>query len=200
MSVILIPRLYIPVQGSYQEIDPIDNFRTLKRLWNYLLNEPKNINTLYAIMSYWLPSLLLLTSDRFKSIWYELRNFKGFILIYLSLNLLLTVYGGTNLLVFVSYSVAVQIVILSLLIKHGIHPIELVFMLMVMLIYNKILLNIPLPQENFDAYIDFYGGWSSRVNIMTVVRFLEMLIFILMSKGLRVIIQIYHSDSHQHNG
>jgi len=104
-------------------------------------------------------------------------------------------YGGSSLPIFVAYSVAVQIVILSILLKHGVHPVELVFVLVVMLMYNKILLNIPLPERSIDAYIDFYGGYASRVNITTLVRFLEMFIYILISKGLRTIIHIHHSDS-----
>lgn len=194
-SVILIPRLCIPVQDSYQEIDPINKPRTLAKLLDNPLDELRNINIFYAIMSYWLPSLLLLTTDRFKTIWFELKELKGLIAIYLGVDLLLTMYGGSSLPIFVAYSVPVQIVILAILLKHGVHLGELALVLVVMLMYNKILLNIPLPEENLDAYIDFYGGYASRVNITTLVRFIEMFIYILISKGLRTIIHIHYLGS-----
>jgi hypothetical protein len=194
-SVILIPRLCIPVQDSYQEIDPINKPRTLAKLLDNPLDELRNINIFYAMMSYWLPSLLLLTTDRFKTIWFELEELKELMAIYLGVDLLLTMYGGSNLPIFVAYSVPVQIVILAILLKHGVHLIELVFMLVAMLMYNKILLNIPLPEKSFNVYIDFYGGYASRVNITTVVRFIEMFMYILISKGLRTIIHIHHSGS-----
>jgi len=159
-SVILVPRLCIPVQDSYQEIDPINKPRTLARLLDNPLDEVRNINIFYAMMSYWLPSLLLLTADRFKTIWFELKELRELMAIYLGLDLLLTMYGGSSLPIFVAYSVPVQIVILAVLLKHGVHLVELVFVLVVMLMYNKILLNIPLPEENLDAYIDFYGGYA----------------------------------------
>jgi hypothetical protein len=194
-SVILVPRLCIPVQDSYQEIDPINKPRTLAKLLDNPLDELRNINIFYAMMSYWLPSLLLLTTDRFKTIWFELKELKGLIAIYLGADLLLTMYGGSNLPIFVAYSVPVQIVILAVLLKYGAHLLELVFVLVVMLMYNKILLNIPLPEKSLDAYIDFYGGYASRVNISTVIRFIEIVIYIQISKGLRAIIHIHHSGS-----
>ena len=145
-------------------------------------------NILYAAVSYWLPTLLLLTRARFNVLWADLGrlNLRAICGIYLLLVLLATLYGGTNIFIFVSYSVAVQAVVLALLFRQGVGVAETIYVLLVMLLYNKILLDIPMPDVDFDAYMNFYGGWSSRVNMASVVRFLECGVFVAIGASIRM--------------
>ena len=195
ISIILFTRLFITIQSSCQEIDPINNISSLKKILWIPLNDLKVFNIIVANLSYWLPSLLLLTTKRINIILEELKNIKGLIIIYLSLILIMTMYGGHNYPIYVAYSVSVQIVILSIIIKNGVHPIEVVFVLLVIIIYNKIFKNIPSLQENHEGFSDFYAGWSSIVSVITVVRFLEMFICFLIINLIRTVIKKQHSIS-----
>ena len=47
-------------------------------------------------------------------------------------------------------------------------------LLVAVMIFNRIPFEIPLPSDGFDQYIDFYGGWSHRVNMSTALRFVEI--------------------------
>lgn len=186
---ILIPRLFIPVGATQQFVDPLNDPSTLSQLINAPLDEFRMFNILYANISYWLPTLLLMTKQRFALVWDELQN-RDLLLpcvIGLLLIFLLTLYGGTNIATFTAYAVAIQTVVLTLVFRIGAGTIEIMYVMFVLLIYNKILLHIPTPDANFDAYIDFYGGWSSRVSLTTLMRLLECCAFIGGSMLIRMI-------------
>jgi len=188
-SMILLPRIYISVASTGQFLDPINDPRTLRGLISVWSEDARLFNIFYAMASYWLPTLILLTSSRFHRLWSDL---KGFCLNVMSsclvLVLLLTMYGGANIFIFVSYSVAVQAIVVALLFRYGIGTAEKIYVVVAMLLYNKILLSIPLPAESLAAYIDFYGGWSTRVTLSTLMRFIEIGVFVLLAAGVRAVV------------
>ena len=199
ISAILIPRFFIPVSKTFQFVDPLNDLSTLKMLISAPLDELRIFNIIYAVVSYWLPTILLLTRPRFNALWADLQGFNMLVWcgIYLFLVLLLTMYGGTNIPIFISYSVVVQIVVLALLFRHGVGVAETIYVIFVILIYNKILLHIPTPDISFDAYIDFYGGWSSRVSGTTIIRFLECGVFVAISSFIRIVVSKISSNGQQ---
>jgi len=185
LGAILVPRLGLHVVATYQEIDPVHRPRSLGRLILDPLNVRRDINIVLDAFSYWLPSLLLLTPDRWRNVRQSLMLQKTFILGFLALNFLLVMYGGTNILIFMSYSVPVQLMVLGILLGMKIHPAEWALALICLLLYNRTFWAIPLPDKNFDAFIDFYEGWASRVNLSTLRHFLEIALYLLAMGGLR---------------
>jgi hypothetical protein len=61
-------------------------------------------------------------------------------------------------------------------------------------LYNKILLHIPLPNDGFDAYIDFYGGYAPRLSLPIVMRFMEMGVFVVLAMCGRAVAARIASD------
>ena len=195
VGVVLIPRLWIPVSGTGQFVDPINDLGTLRNVLTAPLDEGRWFNILYAVMGYWLPTILLLTRSRIDRVWADLRGFTGWAMaMSLLLVLLLTMYGGTNIFVFVAYSVAVQAVVLALLFRHGVGVAEGIYVVAVTLLFNKIMLHLPLPANGFDAYIDFYGGYSSRVTVSTLMRAIEMGAFVALAMCVRAVAARIASD------
>jgi hypothetical protein len=194
VGVILIPRLCIPVSRSGEFVNPLD-LRTLGDFFFATLDEVRLFDVMFAVASYWLPTILLLTPSRFNQVWADLRGRNLRVMsIHLFLVLLLTVYGGNNSFVYFGYSVAIQAVVLALLFRHGVGVAEGMYVVVVMLLYNKILLHIPLPNDGFDAYIDFYGGYAPRLSLPIVMRFMEMGVFVVLAMCGRAVAARIASD------
>lgn len=199
MTMILIPRLYIPIVKTHQFVDPINGIETLKVLLNAPLDEGRIFNIIYATAGYWLPTLLLLSRSRFNAMRADLVELKMLptMLVYFLLVTLLAMYGGINISIFVSYSVAIQAFVLALIFRHGVSVVEVIFVIAVMIVYNKTMLHIPLPSNGFSDYIDFYGGFASRVNMATVKRFLELAMYVAIAASMRWIVAKLSSDVQQ---
>ena len=195
LAVIAIPRLFLAIKENCQEVDFINKPGTLRLLWESPLDYFRDANIAYSILFCWLPVLLLMNRKRFKGIWTDIEPYRGLVLLYMVLNLLLAMYGGTNILIFVSYSVPLVILALALLLKQDVHPLELLFAFSALIFFNKTLLPFPSPDISFDAYIDFYGGWASRAGLPLMWRFLEIFLLIAMSRGLRTILSVQRECS-----
>jgi hypothetical protein len=189
LSVILIPRVCIPVVSTYQFIDPINDVQSLKHIYLAPTDKWRWFNIVYSLIGYWLPSLLLLTTHRLNRMWSDLKELglQATALIYLTLVLVLTLYGGSNIVLFVSYSVPIQVIILTLILRQGASAAECIYVLAAMLLFNKTLLPIPRPDlmapgvtvsQAVNTFVDFYGGWSSRVNMSTVSRLFQAIALI----------------------
>lgn len=183
MTMILIPRLYIPIVGTYQFVDPINNIETLKVLLSAPLDGYRIFNIVYATAGYWLPTILLFSRRRFNAIRADFARLEILptMSIYFFLVTLLAMYGGTNISIFISYSVAIQVVVLALIFRYGVSIIETIFVIAVMVLYNKTMLHIPSPLDGLGDYVDFYGGYASRVNMSTVRRFLELAMYVVIA-------------------
>ena len=187
LGAILLPRLLIPVSSTEQFVDPLNDLSTLANLVTAPFDEMRVFNIFFALVSYWLPSLLLLTLGRCSKVLNELKT-RGLLLwcgVFILLDLVLTVYGGTNIPIFISYMLPVQVVVLALLINESPGIAELVFTFTIMLMYNKILFLIPDPTVDIELYIAYYGGWSNRVDIRTLVRLVDVGFFIVLAVVIR---------------
>jgi len=177
----IAPRALIPVEKSFQDIEPFKCPPDLRGLLQNPRNMHRNLNIAHAFVSYWLPTLMLITPGRLKNIWHDLAPWRLMLIAYLGLIAFLTMYGGQNLYFFVGYALAAQIIILATMTNCKMHRYEFVCLFVALIVYNKIFLRIPLPEEGFYRFVDFYGCWSSRVSIQTLARFAEALLYILLA-------------------
>jgi hypothetical protein len=194
ISIILIPRIFISVVRSAQSLDPINDITTLQYLINAPLSGGRTFNIVFSVLSYWMPSLFLMNSSRLRNLVIGLKKDELFVLcsIFVAINMLLVLYGGTNILLFVSYMAPVQALILAYLFKYGVETWEILYTVFALILFNKILLRIPLLNaKTFDAYIDFYGGFSTRVNEETIMRFLLCVIYIVVPLIIRYVVSAY---------
>src|SRR5690606_4388658 len=56
--------------------------------------------------------------------------------------------------------------------------------------YARTFGTIPLPDDGFEAYVDYYSGWSSRVSLSTALRFLEIGFYLGLMAGLRAVLRV----------
>jgi hypothetical protein len=75
----------------------------------------------------------------------------------------------------------------SLLKSGKISPLELLVVLIGVTIFNRIPWKV--PTVSLESYIDFYGGYGSRINLQTGLRFLEILGWVVISQVLRILIK-----------
>lgn len=71
----------------------------------------------------------------------------------------LVMYGGTNIAIHVTYSLPVQIAIFVILLDHGdIERWELPFVLLAVIVFNRLWFPIPFLDNNIEQYLEFYGA------------------------------------------
>ena len=183
---VLVPRLLIPVRASSQFVDPLNNPRSLPTLITAPLNIKRDINLVFVTAAYLLPSVLLCTRARGRDIAGRLKPFNALLAVYTGCVLLLAMYGGTDLTRFVSYLFIPQLFVLGHLLEKKVSIVEAAYMLLAVFVFNRIMFQIPI--WDLDAYLDCYGGYSDRVNISTLYRCAELLVYIAGAVGLRALI------------
>ncbi len=168
---VIVPRALIPIQGSGQYVDPVNDASTLENLIRAPLSERRDFNIAFNLASYLLPLLLLITPGRARAAWAVLAPHRLFLALYTALVLLLTMYGGTDLWRFVSYLFIPQVIVLAVLLRRGVAGVEVIYMLAAVAAYNRLFSEIP---NLLDPYLDFYGGYDNRVNASTLMRLFEL--------------------------
>ena len=186
MASIAIPRYLIPVRASIQFIDLTNEPGSLKFLIQCPLDIKREFNIFFSVMAYWLPTILLLTRSRLKHLWDELDEHRLMLFLYLALIFILTMYGGSNIPIFISYSFFAQLIVLSILLKYDVNRAEIAYMLVAVFFFNRILWHIPPGMSDLENYLDFYGGYFSRVNASSLNRLMELAAFIVLGNILRV--------------
>jgi hypothetical protein len=185
---VIVPRALIPIQGSGQYVDPINESSSISVLINAPRSKRRDLNVLFNLLSYMLPALLLLTPDRVRRAWDQLQGYRLFLFLYTGMVLVFTMYGGTDLWRFMTYMFIPLVILLAVLLKNGdVHPTEILYMLVVVAIYNKMLL--PIPNWHGE-YLDFYGGYDNRINATTQDRFFEMGTFLFGAVLLRGLLRL----------
>ncbi len=187
--VLAMPRLIVPAPHSFSSLARIHDFGSLvDSLW-----QPRRLlNLVFVWACFWLPSLMLLTRER------ALRARSAFSadpqtpLLYCAIVLALMLLGGSNLMIFVTYSLPIQVIVLSRLmdpdLRRPISSWELTLAFGAVIVLNKSWM--PVPQGTIGmgpetAWLDFYGGWSTRLTSDTGWRALQMLGFVAMANALR---------------
>jgi hypothetical protein len=181
--------MVIHVTASFQDIDPINNPSSLSRLWSYPLSWKRDLNIMFSYASCWLPIIMVLSLSRLKLLFSRLRPYRLAVLAYMTFHLLLVMYGGTNLCIFVTWSLPIQILVFVILLDEGgVQPWELVLALTAVLLFNRFWMPIPLPDSAIQEYLEFYGGYHTLVTARSVSRIAELLGWALAAWLIRVIV------------
>jgi hypothetical protein len=188
---VVLPRLLIPVTESTQFVDPSNNPATIINLIDMPLDLKRDFNLLFTIAAYFLPLLLLTTRERMKSVWTRLSRPLGvmwsFLLIYTGLVFLLTLYGGHDLGRYFTYAFITQVILIGYLLGEPVRIEEIMYMIVVVIVFNR--LWQPIPIWDFEKYLDFYGGYAERVNLVSLLRAIELLAYILGALVLRALLR-----------
>ena len=182
------PRQWVPVTESFSSLDGI---RDLDSLLAVTAAPKRWANILYAAASFWLPTLMLLTPQRIRGLSRALQGHGFWMGLYAAGVLLLTLFGGTNIMIFVTYSLPLQVIVLSRITKTQLPTAEIVLVVVAIALFNKVAIPVPELDATLagrNLWLDFYGGWADRLNETTVMRSLWMLLFIFLANGLRAIL------------
>jgi hypothetical protein len=171
-----LPRLWIVAARSSQYFD-------LVTPQEMLTNWGRNLNIAYILYSYLLPMLLLLTIPRVRWVWGRLQGYGVMLAMYCVGVMLLTFAGGTDIFRFVPYLFVLQTVVIACLADDQLHPLEVLYLLVVVLVFNRVLQMI--PQQNLAMYHDFYGGWNDKFPVNSVLRTVEATVYIIGASVLR---------------
>ena len=187
VSVFVGIRRFIPVQASeaYFEINSAGVF--IKSLTNVLMDWKRNINILFCLSGYTLPILMVFTPTRWKSAWKELGNYRLWMIVHAGFTLVLVMIGGTDVGRFIVYLYLPTAMLLAAMLKNEkLRLLELLLVLTAVIIFNRIIWKV--PTASVDAYRDFYGGYGSRINLQTDLRFFEIAGWIFICQGYRRLI------------
>jgi len=175
-AAVLVPRFFIPVSLSIQKIDPIHDTSTLMGLLSPLFDYKRHLNFLFCLLGYALPVILLSTRARWRRAWESFGNLQRTAVLYTVITLILSFYGGSDMARFMPYLFVPQVLLIGFLLQRRVEWVEVIYVLMAMLIFNRI--PFPIPIWNLERYLDFYGGWDSRVNDSSWLRFVELGVYI----------------------
>jgi hypothetical protein len=179
----------IHVVQTFQDIDPINQPWTLRRLYLYPLSRRRDFNIVFAYLACWLPILLLVNRQRLAMAWQKLKPYRWICAVYMAFHFLLVMYGGTNLPIFVTYSLPVQILVLTALLDGGeIHLWEKAGLFLAVIFFNRLWMAIPVPQQQPERYLEFYGGYHMLVTARSFARMWELLSWIAGFWTIRVLV------------
>ena len=172
---VVVTRATIPVVESFDHIDP-HHPETLLFLITHPLSPKRWFNIVYSFLSFWLPCLLLMTRNRWQMLRKHLAPYGPAIGFFAFFQLLLLMYGGNNIHIFVGYSLGIELLVIAVLVDRGVpRPWELILVFAVLVVFNCIGAHIPTYEEGgWDDLTDFYGGYSTEIRFRSVLRFAEI--------------------------
>jgi hypothetical protein len=175
----VLPRLSLHVVATWQDVDPLNNRASLWRVISYPASWRRDLNIVFAYVACWLPVVLLLNARRLRIVVNRLRPQRALLGTYAAFHFMLVMYGGTNLVIFVTYLLPVQILVLVTLLDEGdVRPWEMGLMLATVFVFNRQWQRLPLPKDGLDAYLDFYGGYHMRLTARSLARMGELAAYI----------------------
>jgi len=178
-----LPRALIPVTFTQQILDPINDPNFLNVLFGTPLNWRRDINLVYNLLGYFMPLLILATPSRLKKAWTRLGSFQPVMIIYALVILAMMMYGGTDMMRYVTYFFIPQALLIGCILEEGVHPLEAIYLFTAMILFNRLWQQFPI--WDFNAYLDFWGGYADRLNINSLFRAIELFAFVLFSPVLR---------------
>jgi len=175
---VLVPRWIIPITESYQYVKSFNDLLMVP------LNKWRSFNWLYTILIYFLPTFILLTLTRVKSLKEKITYQQfTFILMYTLLVAFLSMYGGTDLARFTTFMFIPQIIFIGYLSIYA-SKIELIYLLVTVFLFNKIHTQIPIGDVNW------YGGYDNIVTTATYMHLIWVVIIVVGATILRKVLQI----------
>jgi hypothetical protein len=170
-----LPRLSLHVVATWQDVDPVNNRASLWRLISYPASWRRDLNIGFAYVACWLPVLLLFNARRLRIVRDRLRPQRLLLGFYVAFHFALVMYGGTNIVIFVTYLLPVEILVLTTMLDEGgVRPWEVALMLAIVFVFNRQWMPLPLPENGLDAYLDFYGGYHMRLTARSLARMGEL--------------------------
>jgi len=174
LPAIILPRVLIPVTENYQIVGFSPNGILTAILLP--LMPTVDVNFIFSILAYLLPLLFIADIKTIRAALSSLSDIqRGYLYAYTVLVLILSYFGGTDFFRFATFLFLPQILLIGLITPQK-SNLENGLMLAVTFLFNRIWL--PFPIWDKDQYLDFYGGFSLRLNWSTLYRFLECLAFI----------------------
>jgi len=170
-----LPRILIPVLETHQFIDPFNSSQSLRSILVMVFDIHRIINLIMSVIAYFLPVLLFMTIQRFNFCRKQLSQYRSFIILYSGLVIFLAFLGGSDFTRFVTYLFIPMVMILGCLIETGIPYLEMGYAFLAVFIFNRIFL--PIPNDDLDAYLDFYSWYAERINMVTLLRTVELIVF-----------------------
>ncbi len=178
----ILPRILIPVSAGYGanlkwNFSGQSHWGYFENLRYFLSGAPtpgRIINLVFSLFSFWLPVLLLATPSRLRTAWGELHELRLPLGLLVVLVLFFALFGGTNIMIFVAYTLPAMVLLLAHFLRTPVHPAELTLMLIVVLIFNRIPWFAGGEGVTADDITQFYGGWWSLVDGVTLSRTIEM--------------------------
>lgn len=163
-----LPRHFIVVGRSDQFLES-----NLTSVLAIVLNTGHHLNVMLGFTIYVLPLLILITPRRDNRLWVRAAAVRLDLILYTLIVLALSFVGGSDIARFTAYLFVPLIVLLTLILDDGVHPVEIAYLLLATAIYNRIL--SPIPMTSLDDYLDFYIVWYNRTSLTTQLRTLELL-------------------------
>ena len=187
-------RLLIPVNGSemYLETTSVNNLT--QSILNILTDWKRLLNILFCLAGFALPLLMLFTHKRWVTAWDLLdENYRLLIVVHTLVTFALVLIGGTDLGRFIVYLyVPTAMLLASMFASSKINNVEMGLVFIGVLVFNRVLWQV--PTTSLDGYLDFYGGYDSRVNLASGLRAMEVTGWVGVSFGLRWFFQRKRSD------
>jgi hypothetical protein len=177
---IVLPRVLIPVTGTQQVLDPVNDPKFFKVLFGSWIDLKKWFNLIFNVMAYFLPVWLLFSPARLKESWKRIGKLKPAMIIYFAGAFMIIMYGGTDMMRYVTYLFIPLVFILGNILEQNISILESGFMLLMTLLFNKILLQFPV--WDFNSYLDFHGGYDFRITPASYTRWMEWGFYIALSR------------------
>jgi hypothetical protein len=176
---VLFTRATIPVVESFEHIDA-RHPETLLFFFTHPLSPKRWFNIVYSYLSFWLPCVLLMTRERWQLVRQYLGPYRNPILLYAFFQLVLLMYGGNNIFIFVGYSLPIMLLVMSVLIDRGSpRPWELILIFAILVFFNRIGEHIPIYEEGgWEGLLDFYGGYGIEIRMRSILRFAEIWAYI----------------------
>lgn len=182
LIVFLLPRLLIPVTYSYGAILRLKSAEPSQSMYlselRALLAWPPKIgtpvNVFLALISFWLPAVMLMTRTRCRALWQGLGSNRTLVILWLIVVVVLMAVGGTKTFIFATYSAPVLVLVLGLLVNDGVRKGELAVALIGTILFNRMIFGFGTPGGEPGADIAFYGAYWNTITDVTAWRFAEV--------------------------
>jgi len=174
LPAVVLPRLLIPVTEDFQIVGL--NAKGLLNALALFFIPSFIINFIFSVIAYFLPIFLLASPKHLRIVYQQISvPRRNYLIGYSVLVLVLSFFGGTDYNRFATFLFIPQIILIGLL-EPTISNQKLTYTLVCLFIFNR--LWIQIPDWDVQAYRDFFGGFALQLNVHTLYRILELLLFI----------------------
>jgi hypothetical protein len=187
LATVALPRILIPIHAVYganlvTESPVSDRLLFLESIRLFAINlfdVRQVVNIVLAFLSFWLPVLVLLSRRRWELVATVAEPDRSVLILWVILVASLTFLGNTNSMIFVTYTAPVVVYVLSQMVRAGsVSVVELVYLAIVTVIFNRAFLPLGTPGGDPLAGIRFYGGYWNRIDTVTLWRFGEIIVWV----------------------